>query len=166
MEEKWVDIEGYPNYAVSNHGRVINIPRDTFLRPRPNSDGYMRVSLSCEGRVADFYVHRLVAWAFFSGYDPREQVIHYDNDKSNNSTGNLRLRKKPPRPIDHLPIKDLNQKHRRQWGRRIEVVETGAVFRTARDCADYIGGDYGSIYACLRGEQGTHKGFTFQYYDW
>lgn len=160
MKEEWVAIEGYPNYAVSNLGRVVNLTRDSLLRPRPNDEGDLRVSLSFEGRVRDFYVRRLVAAAFFEGYDPREQVIHYDGDKENNEITNLRMRKQTRIASGSF------LRGRKQTGRRVEVVETGEVFRTARDCANYIRGDYGSIYACLRGDRKSHMGYTFRYYDW
>lgn len=157
MQEEWVEIEGYPNYAVSNLGRVANLQRDRLLQLRPNEDGLLRVSLSFEGRVRDFYVHRLVASAFFPEYNPREQVTHYDKNKLNNAVDNLCLRKQvryeSPRII------------RPRGGRRVLIKETGQVFRTARDCANFIDGDYGSVYACLRGDRRSHMGYTFDYYD-
>lgn len=159
MRENWVEIEGYPNYAVSNLGRVLNIQRDTILKARPNDEGYLRVSLSNNGLVRDFYVHRLVAAAFFTGYDPRGQVFHFNEDKEDCSVDNIRM-KKIPQLGDRLPFRN-----RRQTGRKVEVVETGDVYRTARDCARYIGGDYGSVYACLRGDRRSHMGYTFRYYD-
>lgn len=159
MKEEWVEVENYPNYAVSNLGRVVNISRDAVLKSRPNDEGYLRVSLSSGGRVKDFYVHRLVAGAFHAGYDHREQIIHWDDNHSNNKLSNLRMRK---RPRGERPLR----RSRRQTGRQVEVVETGEVFRTARDCANHIGGDYGSVYACLRGDRKTHMGYTFKYYDW
>jgi hypothetical protein len=158
MSELWVAIDGYPNYAVSNLGRVANTKRDELLRLRPNDEGYLRVSLSHQGIVRDFYVHRLVAQAFMLDYDPRQQVIPVNGDLEDCRIINLHLRRRP-RP-DDMPIRRI-----RQTSRRVEVIETGDVYRTARDCADYIGGDYGSVYACLRGERRSHMGYTFKYYD-
>lgn len=159
MEEIWMAVDGYPNYAVSNLGNVVNIKRDRLLLPRPNDEGHLRVSLSDGGVVRDFYVRRLVAAAFFSDYDPRQQVFHWNDDKEDNTVDNLRLRKR-----DRLSANSFTSR-RKQTGRPIEVVETGAVYRTARDCARFIGGDYGSVYACLRGERKSHMGFTFRYHD-
>lgn len=158
MQEVWVEIKDYPNYAVSNYGRVFNIQRETFLTPRPNDEGYLRVTLSVEGQPKDFYVSRLVASAFILGYDSYVQVVNYDGDKENNRLDNLRLRKREPSGNSF-------RSSRGRSGQKVRIVETGAVYRTARDAADYIGGDYGSIYACLRGERRTHMGYTFEYYD-
>lgn len=159
MTEEWVAIDGYPNYAVSNLGRVVNIQRDRVLNPRPNDEGHLRVSLSQEGQVRDFYVRRLVAAAFFVDYDPRQQVFHLNDDKEDNTLNNLRLRK-----LTRLSGNSF-MSTRKQTGRQVEVVETGDIYRTARDCARYIGGDYGSVYACLRGDRRSHMGYTFRYYD-
>jgi hypothetical protein len=159
MTEEWVAIDGYPNYAVSNLGQVVNIKRDRVLLPRPNDEGHLRVSLSHEGQVRDFYVRRLVAAAFFTDYDSRQQVFHWNDDKEDNTADNLRLRKQ-----ERLSRNSFLST-RKQTGRQVEVVETGDVYRTARDCARYIGGDYGSVYACLRGDRRSHMGYTFRYYD-
>lgn len=157
MKEEWVEIEGYPNYAVSNYGNVLNIQRDRILTPRPNDEGHLRVSLSNGGIVRDFYIRRLVAAAFFIDYDPRHQVFHWNDNKEDNSVTNLRLRKRFDE--DYMPPV------RKVIGRRVEVIETGDVYRTARDCARHINGDYGSVYACLRGERSSHMGYTFKYYE-
>jgi hypothetical protein len=129
-----------------------------LLKPRPNDEGYLRVSLSHLGMVRDFYVYRLVAAGFMLDYDPRQQVIQVNGDLDDCRLANLHLRRQPR--SDEMPIRRI-----RQTSRPVEVIETGDVYRTARDCADYIGGDYGSIYACLRGERGSHLGYTFRYYD-
>ena len=157
MHEEWVEIDGYPNYAVSSHGRVANLQRDRLLQLRQDEDGRVRVTLSFEGRVRDFYVHRLVASAFFQEYDPREQICHLDHNRQNNHVDNLGIRKNErynsPRII------------RPRDSRRVQIKETGQVFRTARDCANFINGDYGTVYACLRGDRRSHMGYTFEYYD-
>lgn len=162
MQETWIEIEGYPNYAVSNEGRVLNIRTDKILRVRPNERGYLRVALSRDGEIQDFYIHHLVAKAFLGIERGSDQIIHFNGDKEDNTPGNIRVKKRrifsengPARSDDS-----------RVWGRRVMVVETNQVFRTVRDCANHIDGDYSSIYACLRGERQQHRGYTFEYYDW
>lgn len=157
MNEEWVEVDGYPTYAVSSLGRVVNLTRDTLLKPRPNGAGYLRVTLVNEDGQKDHYIHRLVAQAFNAGYDPRSQVIHWNADHEDNRADNLRMKRRAPRR--------LASSNRQIIGRRVAVVETGDVFRTARDCANHIGGDYSSVYAVLRGERRTHRGYTFQYYE-
>lgn len=165
MQETWVDIKEYPNYAVSDHGRIMNVQRETFLTPRENSKGYFRVTLSDGGHVEEYYIHKLVAHTFF-GWPYNDTTIHYDGDRSNNHVSNLRLRKRERQEVNTRPLESHEvSEYRRQWGKRIRIIETGEIFRTVRDCARYVNGDYSSIYRCLRDERGSHRGFTYEYYD-
>lgn len=165
MRETWVEVEGYPNYAVSDHGRVLNLERDRVLTPRPTGLGTLRVALSRMGVVTDHFIHHLVVQAFYGPLEPGSQVIHYDDDKTNNKPENLRIRKRSKRqPTMSMPEEPPFMPDRR-WGTPVQIIETGAIFRTVRDCANYIGGDYATIYACLRGERQSHRGNTFRYYE-
>lgn len=169
MNEQWVELEDYPNYAVSNEGRVWNMQRDAVLTPRRATNGALRVTLSHEGETKEYYIHQLVLMAFHGVYVPKQHIMHFDGDKENNRLENLRIRRVDRLDGPQLPIGDLAYERavrsKRQWGKRVVVVETGDVFRNARDCAEYINGDYSNVYKCLRNEQGSHQGYTFQYYD-
>ena len=48
---------------------------------------------------------------------------------------------------------------------KVMVIQTGVVYDSVRECAKAIGGDYGSIYACLNGNRKTHKEYTFKYVE-
>lgn len=161
MEEVWVEVKDYPNYAVNNRGEVMSLKTRELLKQRSNGAGYLRVALSHEGEVRDFYVHQLVAQAFMGNFQLGEQLLHINGDVMDNTPSNLYPRKY---------IREASLKRRaeiplkRFRGRRVRIVETGEVFRTARECADYIGGDYSSIYSCLRGTRKKHMGYTFEYH--
>lgn len=166
-QEVWVEIEGYPNYAVSNRGRVVNLETDALLALRPHERGYLRVALYREGVRRDIYVHQLVAKAFFARFRHGEHIEHVNGDPEDNRPENLRKRK-----LNRELVKEGMASRRlqmatdeafRAWGKPVMLLETGEVFRTVRDCADYIGGDYSSIYRCLRNERGSHMGYTFAY---
>jgi hypothetical protein len=154
-DEVWAEVENFPDYAVSTHGRVMNVRTNVILRPRNNSYGYTRVGLRRDGRTHDVYVHHLVAKAFITGYYPGVQIRHAV-DNSNNHVNNLRFRRGVRM--------GLVAKHpRKARARRIKIVETGQVFMTVESCASYINGDVSSVYRVLRGERVSHKGFTFEY---
>jgi hypothetical protein len=165
VSETWIAVEGYPSYAVSNYGRVLNVRTDQILSPRPNSRGYLRVRLADEFHVLrEFYIHKLVGKAFWN-YPMEDQTIHYDGDIQNNNATNLRLRRRERMATSAQPLRGgESEEYRRQWGQPIRIVETGEIFRTVRDCASYINGDYSSIYACLRGDRSTHRGYSFTYH--
>jgi len=91
------DIKGYEGrYYVNNIGEVYSTPKDgkpnkmlkqeVLCRDHTN---YRRVSLSKDGKVTRFSVHRLVAIAFIPNPEGKECINHIDNDGENNSTGNL-----------------------------------------------------------------------------
>lgn len=84
--EKWITIREHPNYEVSNRGNVRNKRNGYILKPQLNrKDGYHRVSLNGKR----YYVHRLVADAFFDGEHQEMDVNHIDGNKLNNDLTNL-----------------------------------------------------------------------------
>lgn len=155
-EEVWAAVEEFPDYAVSTHGRVMNVHTHLLLRPRNNSYGYTRVALRKGGITYDIYVHHLVAKAFITGYRNGVQIRHVE-DNGNNHVANLRFRR-------GVRLGTLARNPTRAKSRRIRIVETGAVFLSVESCANYIEGDTSSIYRVLRGERISHKGYTFEYH--
>ena len=159
IEEQWAAIEGYPDYAVSNLGNVRSLRSDRILKPRENSYGHQRVVLYKDREPHDFYVHHLVAAAFLVEYKPGMSVHHGNAPKNINDVYNLRFKQgqrmgqlvKNPAPPGRI--------------RRILVVETGMIFATVLDCANYIGGHPSSIYRVLREERPSHLGYTFRYVE-
>jgi hypothetical protein len=97
-QEEWRRIAAFPNYVISNQGRVRrdrSSPRHPVsgqhLRPRAGKKGHLYVNLGGTGAPKSCYVHRLVATAFIGPPpSPKHQVAHWDGDTSNNTVGNLR----------------------------------------------------------------------------
>lgn len=158
IEEKWAEIAGFPDYAVSNHGRVKSLRYGTYLNPRTNSYGHQRVVLYRDKEGHERSVHRLVAEAFIDGYRPEYKVKPHDGDHTNNNVYNLRFAK------GHR-LGQLVRAPRPARERRVMVIETGMIFRTVKDCANYIGGMPSSIYRVLRGDRPSHLGYTFAYVE-
>lgn len=87
--EEWKDIEGYPNYMVSNLGRVKSLGNDKTRKEKilngcKDKDGYFQIKLSKEGKVKMYKVHRLVAQAFLDNPNNLPEVNHKDEDKTDN----------------------------------------------------------------------------------
>lgn len=89
MQEEWKKIDGFPNYSVSNYGRVRNDKKDTLMGYSYDAKGYYRVALSKYNKRYARRVHRLVAQAFLPNPQKKEQVNHLDGDKTNNIVSNL-----------------------------------------------------------------------------
>lgn len=91
LEELFVDIEGFPNYIVSNYGRVINRVHGWDLKVFRGHDGHCRVKLYNAGAPKNKQVHHLVAQAFFVDWEEGLEVLHIIADFDDNSVTNLTL---------------------------------------------------------------------------
>lgn len=89
MSEEWKVIEEFPDYEVSNLGRVMSHKSHRILKGSRDDDGYPFVELSRSGRTKQIKTHVLVLTAF-SGPRPLGMVSgHVDGSKSNNVIRNL-----------------------------------------------------------------------------
>ena len=94
MEETWKKINDYDNYMVSNLGKVksLNFRRtkvEKILKITKHSVGYSAVSLSKNGKLTPFLVHRLVACAFLNNNKRLSDVNHINGNKKDNDVNNL-----------------------------------------------------------------------------
>lgn len=104
MTEEWRKVIGFPDYEVSNLGRIRSTEKN-YYRERPNckahkvhktgkilsakpskSMGYPEIHSRSLGTLR---VHRLVAIAFIPNPDNLPQVNHIDSDRTNNHISNL-----------------------------------------------------------------------------
>lgn len=85
--EQWKTVEGFPDYKISNLGRVRS-PL-CILISRPNNKGYTIVNLRKDKKPYTKTVHRLVALAFVDNPNGYPEVNHIDGNKENNRASNL-----------------------------------------------------------------------------
>lgn len=90
MKEEWKIIENFEDYQVSNYGNVRSLKRKRIiiLNPRLSADGYLRVSLSKNGKSYENRIHQLVI-NHFGAKEKKETVNHIDGNKKNNNINNL-----------------------------------------------------------------------------
>ncbi len=160
-DEEWRGVVGFPNYAISNFGRVWNIKHERFLTPSFEPNGYAHVHLYYNGKPTIIDIHRLVALSFLSRSQDEIEVNHDDGDKYYNHVDNL-----------EWTTKSVNRKHAYTTGlqlpsnrQAVRIVETGETFESLSDCAVSIAGQHSAIGACLSGKRKRHHGFTFEYID-
>jgi len=106
IAEVWNPVNGFPDYEVSNHGRVRSLDRTQSYSKRMKSGLEVVVQRSIQGRILKLInhssgyeavslgsgnkrlVHRLVA-AEFLGLTNSKEVNHIDGNKKNNNVSNL-----------------------------------------------------------------------------
>lgn len=92
-KEELKQIKGYPNYYISNLGKVYIKKGDQLIikEGRPNKQGYLRIKLWNHNKSKNFYIHRLVV-EHFIGKIPNGYVVdHLNGNKSNNYVTNLEI---------------------------------------------------------------------------
>ena len=98
MTIKIVDIPGYEGrYQVASNGKIYSLPNRYRQGKRElkqeitysKKAKYRRVSLSKNGKVTRFLVHRLVGAAFIPNPENKPQINHINNDSEYNDASNL-----------------------------------------------------------------------------
>lgn len=162
---KWKIIENYPNYSVSDTGLIKR--NNKLLKPWLGSRGYLYVSLSKNGKVKKFSVHRLVANAFLPKNSNALEVNHLDENKKNNCVSNLewtthkknlnygthnsrmartKISQKLGKPVIQF---DKNGNYLKRWN-------------SAQECGRN-GFNYRHVSECCKHERKTHAGFIWKY---
>jgi len=172
--EIWKDIKGYEGlYQVSNIGRVKSLERtvprkngsklpikERILKPKANRDGYLTVVL-CKGsgKRKGFLVHRLVCEAFHKNPKNKPCVNHIDENKTNNTAGNL-----------EWCTYSENNKHGTRTARTCKSVgqytpngELVKIWQSTREVERQLGFSNNHIGDVARGERKTAYGYVWKY---
>lgn len=124
IKEMWTAIPEFPNYQISNFGRVYNLRFGMVMSTNPNNYGHLKINLIDEftGKQSTRSVRFLVAEAFVPKPNHRcKFVIVLDGDQENMSVDNLawrpyafayryarQMRIDQPRHYENLPVLNLS----------------------------------------------------------
>lgn len=160
--EVWKKINEFPNYSISNCGRVRNDETNYIRKNTLNNTGYWVVSFKDGTKSTIRLIHRLVAIAFIENSDPEKDCInHIDGDKLNNNPSNL-----------EWCTKGENNRHAYATGLaktekpvRSICVSTGEEreYPSAREAHRQTGIDYRQISDVCRGAQKTAHGYYWKF---
>ena len=160
ISEEWKPIAGFPNYAVSSKGRVMNLETGRVLKNGIDGYGYAFVGLcNGDGKPKNCKIHRLVATAFIENPDNLPQVNHRNEIKTDNDVSNLEwcTASQNQRHSIHQQSCRINQlsldgEFIRQWGSSHEIKRE-------------LGFSASYIIQCCKGKHKQANGFRWQYAD-
>lgn len=158
----WKRIDDFPNYEVSDTGKVRNSKTNRILKQRLNTYGYDRVCLYNSDGVSDRLVHRLVAEYFCDGAASELDVNHKDGCKTNNNAENLEWCTRSHN-VKHAYDNRLKTPSGPHSIRKVRIVETDEIYDSQRECARAIDGSQAHIHRCLIGQYSQYKGYHFEY---
>jgi hypothetical protein len=95
MEEIWKNVPEYPDYHVSNLGRVksLKFGKERMLKPILMPQGYYQIKFSKNGKVKRYTIHSLVVVTFMNHVPNKYETVvdHINSIKTDNRLENLRL---------------------------------------------------------------------------
>lgn len=168
MTEIWKTIKDYPNYQVSNLGRVkslnyLRTGKEKIMKNYKDRGGYLKVDLHKEGKIKKYYIHRLVASAFIPNPNNLPQVNHRNEIKTDNRVENIEwctaqyntnygTRIERMAKAKSIPILQFNKDGKlvRKWDSVIQIEKE-------------MGFDSSSIIKCCKGKLKTCGSFIWRY---
>lgn len=162
MEEKWKEIDGFPDYFVSNFGRIKSCKRSKdgkIIKPVLKK-GYCHVAIyDKNNKRRCVQVHRIVLKTFNPRNDMDElEVNHKDEVKTNNILSNLEW-------MTHLENVNYGTGHQRcieQQKIKVRCVDTGETYNSMREASDTLGINYGNLSSCCSGRLKSVGGLHFE----
>ena len=88
-DERWKRVRDFPEYWISNKGRLYSDRSDSFISGTPLKSGHVDISFTYRNTRFHRYLHRLVAEAFIPNPYNLPLIRHLDDNPLNNEVDNL-----------------------------------------------------------------------------
>lgn len=163
-KEIFREIDGFPDYEISNLGRVCSFKGKypKILKPWKNQ-GYLTVGICTGGKQVKKTVHRLVAEAFVPNLKNKPEVNHIDEDKMNNVADNLEW----VTPVENCNHGTRNKRVAEARGKAVVQYTTDGVFMaeypSTHESERITGISQSHISEVCRGKRKTAGGYIWLY---
>jgi len=156
------DIKGYEGlYAVTSCGKVWSYKNNMFLKPWPDKDTYLNVTLYKNGKSQKTKVHRAVAEAYIPNLNNLPQISHLDEGRTNNCVNNLSWA--DAKENCNMPLRKI------RLSRSVVQYDLDGKLVTKWETVALAGKKLGiapiNIRMCCSGKDETCKGFIWKYND-
>ena len=164
--EMFLTIRNFPDFKISNWGRLYNKKTNRYLSGRPNTNGYWQVRLRNNEGYKDVLIHRLVAEYFVPNLVMGTQINHKDQDKSNNRWSNLEWC--DPKDNINYGTRTIRATESYKRNRNFIICQYDldgnliAEYNTPKDASLAVGGRTDSIRWALDGKLKTSYGFVWR----
>lgn len=152
--EVWKDHWRFPNHEFSSYGKIRNKKTGYILKGCIDKDGYVIVSI---GNVDNLRVHRLICEVFHGEpIGERNQVNHINSDRQNNHASNLEWVTPRENTIHGYLYGNLDpsiglERALEVNRKSVRIIETGQIFESVKECANYLGVPPTNVSRCLVG---------------
>jgi hypothetical protein len=159
---KWVkDYEGH--YKVSEDGNVYSFKNKEPYKMKgfPSPKGYIRITLTKEGKMKQVFVHRLVATSFIGDIQEGYFVNHINGDKKDNRVTNLEIvtQSYNSRHSCYVLKHSVKPVKCYELGTNFEIAE----FQSITAASVLTGIQETSIYRCCVGERNKAGNFKWRF---
>lgn len=182
-DEIWKDVVGYEGlYQVSSLGRVRSLRKKTrivdkdggIMRQKFDTHGYYRVNLHKDDRCKALLVSRLVAMAFIDNPNGCSVVGHMDDDKTNNTVGNLYWTTQRENNYHNGKMERFQEMHNKKISQIADALSTPVIstdirtgeeiyFKSMQDASRKTGANSGKISMCCNGKRTVHNGMRWRF---
>lgn len=137
MNERWKEIDLFPDYSVSDLGRIRTDKSGRLLSLNMNQYGVLQVGLMRQGQQRHRSVPLLVAKAFVpEPGGPFDTPINLDGDRYNNRSDNLLWR---PRWFAIKYNRQFRYPYENSISKPLVDLKTGEVTQNSLECAKRFG---------------------------